>query len=81
MDSLAKVPSMSDDAPANLCANAERLQRGGSPVQRTQAAALLPALKAELAVRQAAKLERAAAAWRGASVLHASQQEAGAFTG
>ena len=76
MDILAKIPTMPDDALGNLYANAERLQRAGSPGQRTEAAALLPALKAELSVRQAAKLERAAQTRREASALRASRREA-----
>lgn len=76
MDILAKVPAMPDDALGNLHANAERLRRAGSPVQRAEAAALLPALEAELAVRRAAKLGRAAQARREASALRAGRREA-----
>lgn len=81
MNILAKVATMSNDALANLCINAERLQRAGLPVQRAQAATLLPALKAELVVWQAAKRERAAAARREASARRANQQEAAASAG
>ena len=73
MDILAKVPAMPDDALGNLHANAERLRRAGSPVQRAEAAALLPALEAELAARRAAKRERTAQARREASALRARQ--------
>ncbi len=76
MDILAKIPAMPDDALGNLCANAERLARTGSLLQRTQAADLIPALKAELSVRQAAKLERTAQARREASALRARHREA-----
>ena len=48
MDILAKIPAMPDDALGNLCANAERLALTGSHLQRSQAADLIPALKAEL---------------------------------
>ena len=43
MDLLTKLPEMSDDALANLRTNAKRLQNSGTPAQRTDAAALLPA--------------------------------------
>jgi hypothetical protein len=76
MDILAKVPAMPDDALGNLYANAERLVQTGSRLQRSQAADLIPALKAELSMRQAAKLERTAQARRGASALRAQQREA-----
>ena len=76
MDILAKIPAMPDDALGNLCANAERLARTGSHLQRSQATDLIPALKAELQVRQVAKLERTARARREASALRAQQREA-----
>ena len=76
MDILAKVPTMPDDALGNLHANAERLRRAGSQAQRSEAAALLPALEAELAARRAAKLGRAAQARREASALRADRREA-----
>ena len=52
MDILTKIPAMPDEALRNLCANAERLALTGSRLQRSQAADLIPALKAELQVRQ-----------------------------
>lgn len=76
MDILAKIPTLPDHALAILHANAERLQRAGSPARRTEAAALLPALAAELAARRAAKLERVAQARREASELRARQRAA-----
>ena len=76
MDILAKIPAMPDDALGNLCANAERLALTGSHQQRRQAADLIPALKAELSVRQAAKLERTALTRREASALRAREREA-----
>ena len=76
MDILAKIPAMPDDALGNLCANAERLALTGSRLQRSQAADLIPALKAELQVRQVAKLERTAQTRREASALRAQQREA-----
>ena len=76
MDILTKIPAMPDEALRNLCANAERLAQTGSRQQRSQAADLIPALKAELQVRQVAKLERTAQARRDASALRAQQREA-----
>ena len=67
---------MPDDALGTLHANAERLLRAGSQAQRAEAAALLPALEAELAARRAAKRERTAQARREASALRARQQAA-----
>jgi len=55
MDLLAKLPEMSDDALANLRTNAERLQHSGTPTQRSDAAALLPAVEAEIGARRLAK--------------------------
>ena len=75
MDILAKVPAMPDDALGNLRANAERLALKGRP-QRSQAAALIPALEAELSGRQAAKLERTARARSEAAALRASHRKA-----
>ena len=76
MDILAKVPAMPDDALGTLHANAERLRRAWSQAQRSETAALLPALEAELAARRAAKRERTAQARREASALRARQQAA-----
>ena len=57
MDLLAKLPEMSDDALANLRTNAKRLQNSGTPAQRTDAAALLPAVEAEIGARRLAKVK------------------------
>ena len=57
MDLLTKLPEMSDDALANLRTNAKRLQHSGTPVQRTDAAALLPAVEAEIGARRLAKVK------------------------
>jgi hypothetical protein len=57
MDLLAKLPEMSDDALANLRSNAKRLQQSGTPAQRSDAAALLPAVEAEIGARRLAKLK------------------------
>jgi hypothetical protein len=59
MDLLAKLPSMEHAALTVLHGNAERLEQTGTSAQRTAAAALLPAIEAELAARQAAKLSQA----------------------
>jgi hypothetical protein len=57
MDLLSKLPEMSDDALANLRTNAKRLQHSGTPAQRTDAAALLPAVEAEIGARRLAKVK------------------------
>jgi hypothetical protein len=57
MDLLAKLPDMSDDALANLRSNARRLQQSGTPAQRSDATALLPAVEAEIGARRLAKLK------------------------
>ncbi|MGC2201113.1 MAG: hypothetical protein WA633_13340 [Stellaceae bacterium] len=62
MDLLAKLPEMSDDALANLRTNAKRLQQSGTPTQRSDAAALLPAVEAEIGARRSAKGKVARAA-------------------
>jgi hypothetical protein len=64
MDMLTKLPDMSDDALANLRSNAKRLQQSGTPAQKSNAAALLPAVEAEIGARRLAKVRvtRSAAA-------------------
>ena len=57
MDLITKLPGMSDDALTNLRTNAKRLQRSGTPVQRTDAAALLPAVEAEMGARRLARVK------------------------
>jgi hypothetical protein len=57
MDMIAKLPEMSDDALVNLRSNAKRLQQSGNPGQRTSAAALLPAVEAEIGARRLAKVK------------------------
>jgi hypothetical protein len=57
MDLLTKLPEMSDDALANLRTNAKRLQHSGTSAQRTDAAALLPAVEAEIGARRLAKVK------------------------
>ena len=59
MDLLTKLPEMSDDALANLRNNAKRLQETGTPAQRSDAAALLPAVEAEIGARRLAKVKAA----------------------
>lgn len=66
MDVLEKLPTMADDALGNLRANAERLEKSGSPAQRASAASLLPAIQGEITARRDAKLERQAQARRDA---------------
>lgn len=58
-DIATKLPAMTDDALATLRANAERLENSGTPPQRTAAAALLPAIRAEVAARVVARPPRA----------------------
>lgn len=55
----AKLPEMEDTALVNLHENAERLERIGTKSQKAAAAALMPAIEAELATRREAKLARA----------------------
>lgn len=57
MDLLTKLPEMSDDALANLRTNAKRLQQSGTATQRSDAAALLPAVEAEIGARRLAKVK------------------------
>jgi hypothetical protein len=57
MDLITKLPEMSDDALANLRTNAKRLQQTGTPTQRTDATALLPAVEAELGARRLARVK------------------------
>ncbi|HEY0835497.1 MAG TPA: hypothetical protein VGE72_16460 [Azospirillum sp.] len=59
MDMVPKLPAMAEDALATLGANAERLVQSGTPKQRLAATALLPAIQAEIASRQAKKLAEA----------------------
>jgi hypothetical protein len=64
MDLLTKLPEMSDDALANLRTNARRLQHSGTPTQQTDAAALLPAVEAEIGARRLAKVKATRSAVR-----------------
>jgi hypothetical protein len=66
---LDKLPAMADAALNVLHQNAERLERRGTKAQQAAAAALMPAIEAELAARREAKLSQAreAAAARRAS--------------
>lgn len=57
MDMITKLPEMSDDALSNLRSNAKRLEQNGTPAQRTSAAALLPAVEAEIGARRLAKVK------------------------
>jgi hypothetical protein len=70
MDLAAKLPQMDDTALAVLRENAVRLEQSGTSAQKAAAAALRPALEAELESRRAAKLaaakSRRAATKRGA---------------
>lgn len=66
MDLLTKLPEMSDDALANLRSNAKRLQQSGTPAQRSDAAALLPAVEAEIGARRLAKVKATRTAPRSA---------------
>ena len=61
MDLAAKLPDMEDAALAVLRENAERLEQTGTSAQRAAAAALMPALDAELESRRTAKLAAAKA--------------------
>ncbi len=57
MSLIEKLPEMTDIELATLKANADTLAASGNDKQKSAAAALMPALEAELAVRR----ERAAA--------------------
>jgi len=59
MDLISKLPEMSDDALSNLRTNAKRLHQSGTPAQRTNAAALLPAVETEMGARRLARLKLA----------------------
>lgn len=52
---LARLPELPDDDLRTLSMNAERLERFGTAGQKAQAAAMLPAIRAALAERAAAK--------------------------
>jgi len=61
MDLVARLPSLEDTALAVLHQNAERLEQSGTSAQKSAAAALLPAIQAELAARREAKRAELAA--------------------
>jgi hypothetical protein len=61
MDLTARLPSMEDTALAVLRENAARLELSGTAAQKSAAAALLPAIEAELATRREAKRAELAA--------------------
>lgn len=61
MDLREKLPEMEDGALAVLHENAERLEQSGTKAQQSAAAALLPAIEAELASRRKAKLAASSA--------------------
>jgi len=77
MDLVAKLPAMEAAALANLHENAERLKQSGTNAQRNAATALLPAIEAELANRQAAKLAAAAAKRAAKGAAKAGAKRAG----
>jgi hypothetical protein len=56
---VAKLPAMEDTALSVLHENAERLERTGTKSQQAAAAALKPAIEAELATRREAKRSQA----------------------
>ena len=59
MNLAAKLPEMEDAALVVLRENAERLEQSGTSAQKAAAAALMPALDAELDKRREAKLAAA----------------------
>jgi hypothetical protein len=61
MDLTARLPSMEDAALAVLHENAARLEQTGTSAQKSAAAALLPAIEAELAARREARRAELAA--------------------
>jgi hypothetical protein len=54
-DMLSRLPELPDEALATLRGNAERLSRDGKGQQRAAAAALMPAVLAEISRRAEAK--------------------------
>jgi hypothetical protein len=72
MDLAAKLPQMDDAALTVLRENAERLEQTGTSAQRAAAAALMPALDAELESRRAAK--QAAAKTKRAATKRATKK-------
>ncbi|MHB1218532.1 MAG: hypothetical protein ACYC1L_10090 [Alphaproteobacteria bacterium] len=69
MSLIEKLPAMTDIELATLKANADALAASGSDKQKNAAAALMPALEAELGVRrERAAAERAAKPKRKAPV-------------
>ncbi|NJO67451.1 MAG: hypothetical protein HC826_00135 [Rhodospirillales bacterium] len=62
MNIATKVPSMDDRDLTILLANSKRLIDAGTPVQQAAASELMPAIEAELASRNAAKIKEKAAA-------------------
>lgn len=52
MSLLDKLPGMTEEALGVLGGNAERLARSGTARQKTDAAALLPAIRAEMSARR-----------------------------
>lgn len=76
MIDATKLPALEDNALGVLHQNAERLERTGTKAQQAAAAALMPAIEAELAARRAAKLSQAkeaAAAKRAAKPVPAKR--------
>ena len=61
MDLITRLPSLEDRALAVLHENAERLEQTGTSAQKTAAAALIPAIEAELAARRETKRAELAA--------------------
>ncbi|WP_119679177.1 hypothetical protein [Indioceanicola profundi] len=59
MDLIEKLPAMTDASLTNLQANAVRLSQSGSAKQQAAAAALLPAVQAEISSRKVEKPVRA----------------------
>ncbi|NYZ15739.1 hypothetical protein HL658_24625 [Azospirillum sp. RWY-5-1] len=55
MTLIDKLPAMADDALGVLGANAERLAQTGTAKQQKEAAAVLPAIRAELTTRRERK--------------------------
>ena len=74
MDLAAKLPEMEDTALVVLRENAGRLEQTGTSAQKAAAAALMPALDAELEKRRAAKL--AAARTKRAATKRAAKSNA-----
>ena len=76
MSILTKLPSLDDAALAVLRGNAERLMQRGTKTQQADAAAVMPAIEAELAARREAKAKKTQAAAAARRAAKAGKRDA-----